>query len=127
MTALAMIVADELEVDWKRVVVKQVETDDTFENPLLGAQVTAASGSTRGFLEPLRKAGAAGRALFVRAADQLWRVPEEEGMAQLEVVRHIRSNKRMTYGKLVELASQSPFQPMCPSRPKGSSGTSVSH
>lgn len=108
MTALAMIIADELEVDWKRVVVKQVGADDAFKNPLLGAQVTVASASVRGFFEPLRKAGAVGRVLFVKAAAQLWKVPEEECVAQLGTVRHTRSNKKISYGKLVGVASQLP-------------------
>ena len=49
----------------------------------MGDQITVASASVRGFYEPLRKAGAAGRAMLVNAAAQTWKVPEKECKAVL--------------------------------------------
>lgn len=48
-TALSMIVADELEADWKKVRVKQAEAGDVFKSPILGDQLTVGSASVRGF------------------------------------------------------------------------------
>jgi isoquinoline 1-oxidoreductase beta subunit len=104
-TALPMIVADELEADWKKVRILQAPAADPFKNPLLGGQVTVASAATRGFYEPLRKAGAAGRAMLVTAAAQTWKVPEEECTAFNGTVKHKKSNRRLTYGKLCQKAA----------------------
>jgi isoquinoline 1-oxidoreductase beta subunit len=63
-------------------------------------QVTVASASVRAFYEPLRKAGAAGRAMLVTAAAQTWKVPEEECTAFNGAVKHKKSNRSLTYGQL---------------------------
>jgi isoquinoline 1-oxidoreductase beta subunit len=107
-TALSMIVADELEADWSQIRVKQAPAADQFKSPLLGGQITVGSASVRGFYEPLRKAGAAGRVMLVKAAAQTWKVPEEECEASKGVVRHRKSNRTMAYGKLCDKAAQLP-------------------
>ena len=66
-TALAMIVADELEVEWSQIRVKQAPAADAYKSLVFGAQVTVGSASVRGFYEPLRKAGAAGRTARLHA------------------------------------------------------------
>jgi isoquinoline 1-oxidoreductase beta subunit len=99
-TALGMIIADELEADWKQVRIQQGPASDAFKNPAVGDQITVASASLRGFYEPLRKAGAAGRAMLVRAAAQAWKVPEEECTALNGVVKHKKSRYSLTYGQL---------------------------
>ena len=104
-TALPMIVADELEADWKQIRIVQAPAADPFKNPLMGAQVTVASATTRGFYEPLRKAGAAGRAMLVTAAAQTWKVPDEECTAFNGTVKHKKSNRSLTYGKLCQKAA----------------------
>ena len=99
-TALPMIVADELEADWKQIRIMQGPAADHFKNPVLGAQVTVASAAVRGFYEPLRKAGAAGRAMLVKAAAETWKVPENECKAVLGTVKHEKGNRSLTYGQL---------------------------
>jgi len=76
LTAHAMIIADELEADWKQVKVLQAQAADAYKSPILGAQITVGSASVRGFYEPLRKAGAAGRNMLIKAAAADWKVPE---------------------------------------------------
>ena len=61
-TALAMVVADELEADWNQVEVRQGGARKEYINPLLHLQITVASAAVRGFYDILRKAGAGGRA-----------------------------------------------------------------
>lgn len=106
LTAQSMILADELEADWKQVKIKQGPAADAFKSPVLGAQITVGSASMRGFYEPLRKAGAAGRAMLVKAAAETWNVLESECKAELGTVKHEKSKRSLTYGQLCEKASK---------------------
>jgi isoquinoline 1-oxidoreductase beta subunit len=107
LTAQSMIIADELEADWKKQVqIRQGENKDAFKSPLLGAQITVGSASMRGFYEPLRKAGAAGKAMLVKAAAETWKVPESECKAVLGTVKHEKTKRSLTYGQLCEKASK---------------------
>ncbi len=99
-TALAMLVADELEADWKQIRVRQGEAQKEYFNPVMHVQVTVASASVRGFYDPLRKAGAAGRAMLVATAAQTWKVPEHECTAFNGIVKHKKTNRSLTYGQL---------------------------
>ena len=54
----------------------------------------------RGFYEPLRKAGAAGRAMLIKAAAETWKVPEDECKAFMGTVKHEKSGRTLTYGQL---------------------------
>ncbi|MGD0489679.1 MAG: molybdopterin cofactor-binding domain-containing protein [Syntrophorhabdales bacterium] len=113
-TTLAMIVADELEADWKEIRVQQAPAGDAFKNPLVRDQLTVASASVRGYYEPLRKAGAAGRMVLVKAAAKQWKVAEDECLAQKGIVTHKKSGRKLTYGKLCEKAAalQVPQEPV---------------
>ena len=108
-TALSMIVADELEAEWSQVRIKQAPANNAlYKNPVMGVQIVVGSSSCRAFYEPLRKAGAAGRTMLVKAAAQTWKVPENECEAMKGVVSHKKSNRKLTYGKLCQKASEMP-------------------
>ncbi|PYR83745.1 MAG: carbon monoxide dehydrogenase, partial [Acidobacteria bacterium] len=78
MTAMPMLVAEELDADWNKVKLEWVGADPAYANPAMrGAQVTTSSQSVRGLGKPLREAGAAARAMLVTAAANTWGVPEE--------------------------------------------------
>ncbi len=100
LTAHPMIVADELEADWKKVQVRQATAKDDYKSPILGAQITVGSASVRGFYEPLRKAGAAGRAMLIQAAATNWKVPESECQASESTVKHTKSGRTVSYGDI---------------------------
>ena len=70
-TALPMIVAEEMDADWKRVRVERAPTRPQFDT------ATGGSGSVRDSWDPLRRAGAVARALLVSAAAKRWSVPAE--------------------------------------------------
>src|SRR5437868_4700872 len=70
-TSLAMVVAEELEADWAKVRVTQAPGDEA----RYGAQNTDASRSMRHFFAPMRRAGAAARAMLETAAAARWKVP----------------------------------------------------
>lgn len=108
LTAQTMVIADELEADWKQIHIRQGGARDGFKSPILGGQITVASGSLRGFYEPLRKAGAASRAMLIQAAAETWDVPENECKAVLGTVTHQYSKRRLSYGQLCEKAAKLP-------------------
>jgi isoquinoline 1-oxidoreductase beta subunit len=103
-TSLIMILADELEVDWKSVKVVQAAT-----NPdLYPDQGTGGSGSVKGSYLPLRQAGAAARAMLIEAAAKTWNVDPVTCFAKNGAVIHDPRGHRLTYGELAEKASTLP-------------------
>jgi isoquinoline 1-oxidoreductase beta subunit len=107
-TALSMIIADELEADWKQVRVKQGPAAKEFINPhpVLQLQITVQSSSVRMFYGPLRKAAAAGRVMLIKAAASTWKVPENECNAEKGTIQHKKSGRSLTYGKLCLAAAK---------------------
>jgi isoquinoline 1-oxidoreductase subunit beta len=68
-TAIAMILAEELDADFAQIVIKHAPASDKlYANPLFGFQVTGNSNSIRSFWDKLREAGAAARAMLIAAA-----------------------------------------------------------
>jgi isoquinoline 1-oxidoreductase subunit beta len=105
-TALSMILADELEADWKQIRVQQGGAAKEYHNVLLHMQLTVGSASIRGFYDPLRQAGAAGRAMLLKAAADTWKVPENECEAVKGMVKHKKSGRSLTYGQLCQAAAK---------------------
>ncbi len=109
MNAMPMLVAEELDVDWKKVHVQWAPADPAYGNPLRnGRQETVASISVRGFWRPLREAGAAARTMLVTAAAQTWKVPESSCSTEKGEVVHKSSGRSLRYGALVDKASTLP-------------------
>jgi isoquinoline 1-oxidoreductase beta subunit len=107
-TAMAMIIAEELDADWDQIRAVQAPGADGYKSPLLGAQITVASASVRGFYEPLRKAGAAGRAMLIKAAADTWKVPEDQCVASLGRVKNKKNGRTLKYGQLCAKAAELP-------------------
>jgi isoquinoline 1-oxidoreductase beta subunit len=103
MTALPMILAEELCVDWKQVKVEQAPT-----NPKIYDLGTGGSGSVAGSWLPLRRAGAAGREMLVAAAAQKWEVSPDTCKAENGQVVHGNPKRYLSYGELVETAAKLP-------------------
>lgn len=104
-TSMAMILADELEADWRRVKVEQADGDE----PKYGSQNTDGSTSIRDFLPKYREAAATARTLLERAAAAEWNVPAEEVEAELNSVMHRKSGRKLGFGKLVARAKTLPL------------------
>ena len=106
-TAMAMLLAEELEVDPREVRLEHAPADDSrYAEPMFGVQETGGSTSVRGNWEPLRRAGAAARTLLVTAAAQAWRVAASSCHAARGAVIHGPSGRTLRYGELVELAAR---------------------
>ena len=105
-TSLTMIVADELDADWKGVRMQPAPAGDAYKDPVWGSQSTGGSSSIRHMHEPLRKAGAAARTMLLLAAARQWGVPVQECAVDLGKVRHMKSNRVLSYGELSEKASK---------------------
>jgi isoquinoline 1-oxidoreductase subunit beta len=124
-TGLAMLLAEELDADWSAVRLGPMP-----ENPA-GWSRTMRTGGSRaieGSWEPLRKAGAAARAMLVRAAAETWGVDPAECHAEKGEVVHPSSDRRLAYGRLVGRAAALPVPTDAPLKdPKDFSiiGTSV--
>src|SRR5437660_7584521 len=103
-TGMPMIVADELEADWKRVRVEQAPGDEK----KYGNQDTDGSRSTRHFFEPMRRCGAAARAMLEAAAADQWKVPVSEVAAKNHEVVHRATGRRLGYGALAKAAATKP-------------------
>jgi isoquinoline 1-oxidoreductase beta subunit len=103
MTSLPMIIAEELGVDWKNVVVEMGPHD----NLKLGPQFTGGSNSVRMYWKPLREAGAAARFMLIDAAAKTWNVPMEEVSTKAGMIIHEKSGKTGTYGEFAAKAAGS--------------------
>ena len=114
LTALRMILADELEAPWDRVRIAPVPEDPAAWSRMM---ITGGSSSTRTSYDVLRQAGAAGRAMLVSAAAQEWGVPESGCRAEQGEVIHRASGRRLPYGKLVARASTLPVPEHPPLKP----------
>ena len=104
MTALPMILAEELSLDWKKVTVQQAPT-----NPAIYEHGTGGSGSIAGSWLPLRQAGAAAREMLIAAAAQRWNVNPNTCKAKDGGVLHGARKNFLTYGELAEDAAKLPI------------------
>ncbi len=134
-TALAMLLADELDADWSRVVTENAPIDHIYNNlammvdglPLhpdyqgtgrelatwltsktmreMGLMATGGSSSIKDLWLPMRQAGAAARALLVAAAARTWGVAADGISVQSGLIRHAASGKQARMGELAAAAA----------------------
>jgi len=103
-TSLPMILAEELEADWKHITIEQAGA-----STLYGDQTTGGSASVRTTWDPMRKAGAAAREMLISAAALQWGVPRASCKAENSSVIHADSNRRLSYGALANKAAGLPI------------------
>jgi len=105
-TSLPMIIAEELDVPMSSLMLQAAPPSDAlYANPVFGVQATGNSNSVRAFWKPLRKAGAAARAVLVQAAARRWRVPPDTCTTSEGQVFHRVSGRSLSYGALAAEAS----------------------
>ena len=108
LTGLAMIAADEMDCDWKRIRTEFAPADKVYTNPRFGVQATGGSSGTPTSWGPLRKASATARAMLLEAAAQKWGVNTAECRAENSAILHAPSKRRLSYGSLAEAAARLP-------------------
>jgi len=109
-TSAPMLIAEELEADWKKVRVESVQAHENLKRKrAYGDMASVGSRTIRNSQEYLRKAGASARIMLVQAAAQRWNVPVAECQAVLGKVVHQPSQKTFSYGQLAADAAKLPL------------------
>ncbi len=104
-TSMPMIVADELDIDWKNVVVEQAPLDVANYT----WQLAGGSRSISSSWKNLRTAGATAKHLLKQVAADTWKVPFEELTTEAGVIHHKKSNKSIGYGEVSSQAAKLPI------------------
>ena len=104
-TAIPMMLAEELELDWSKIRIARAP----FHPEWYGDQSVGGSGGVAGSWMPVRQAGAAAREMLIAAAAKTWVVAPDSCFARSGAVYHGPRAKSLTYGELVETASRLPI------------------
>lgn len=100
-TSMPMLIAEELDIDWKQVIVEQADFfPDRFDRQFTGGSQGIRQGWT-----PLRTAGATAKQMLVNAAAQTWEVNPAEITTSDGKIIHKSSGKETSYGEMASLAS----------------------
>jgi isoquinoline 1-oxidoreductase subunit beta len=102
-TMLPMLIAEELEVDWKSVKVEQADL-----NAKYGLQTTGGSRAASNNFIPMQQVGAVGRQMLIAAAAKTWGVPESECYASKGRIYHRNTDRSLGYGELATTAASMP-------------------
>ena len=104
-TAIAQILADELDLDWKRITLAMAPVEPAYFNAAFGEYGTYGSGGVAGQYEALRKAGAQARARLIAAAAARWGVAAVDCDTAAGSVVHARTGRKLPYASLVAQAA----------------------
>ena len=100
-TSMPMLIAEELDLDWKKVIVEQAPYHATN----FGFQFTGGSRGIMSRWEPLRMVGATARQMLRQAAANAWNVPMEEITTEKGMLIHEASGNKAGYGEMASAAS----------------------
>jgi isoquinoline 1-oxidoreductase beta subunit len=107
-TALPMILADEMDADWSRVVAELAPAEAVYADPVFGIQMVGQSSSITDSFTQYRELGARTRTMLVAAAAARWKIPEGECRTESGVV-HGPDGRSATYAELAEAAARIPI------------------
>jgi len=115
-TTLTMLIAEELDADWKNISVEHAPADPAYGHSAWGIQATGGSSTTWSEFDRYRKAGAAARILLVQAASKKWGVSVTDCKTENGFV--ISGNNKLSYGQLADAAATLPALKEIPLRTK---------
>lgn len=106
LTSIPLVLAEELDADWARVVVIPASpSDEIYGNPGFGhLMYTAGSNAVKGYFDEVRTFGAQVRRVLLENAGRRWGVPPAELSTQPNMVVHPSSGRRMSYGEIAAFA-----------------------
>ena len=102
-TTLTMLIAEELDADWKNISVEHAPADKAYSHTAWGMQLTGGSSTTWSEFDRYRKAGATARILLVQAAANKWSVPVDQCKTENGFV--LSGNNKLSYGELADAAA----------------------
>jgi isoquinoline 1-oxidoreductase beta subunit len=112
-TAMPLMLAEDMDLDWARVQIVQAKLSKAFGNPAFGGDMTTGgSRTTRGYYDVLRIAGHQARLVLLMNAAAKWNVPIEELSTGPSMVIHQRSRRKMSYGEIAAFAEVPPQMPV---------------
>ena len=115
MTSAPMLVAEELECDWKKVRIEYASTNEQIKRKRVwGDMASVGSRTIRASQEYLRKGGATAREMLIAAAARQWSVPPGECTASNGVITHKASDRKTSFGKVANDAAKMPPPALVP-------------
>jgi isoquinoline 1-oxidoreductase subunit beta len=109
LTALPLILAEELDADWSKVKAEYAPTIPkiygNYHPAFNGAQINAYSAAVGYYYRPLRIAGAQARRVLLDNVARQWNVPVAELSTDPSTVLHVASGRRISYGEVVKFAT----------------------
>jgi isoquinoline 1-oxidoreductase beta subunit len=110
-TVMSMMLAEELDVDYRSIALEAAPTTPEYYSPLFREYLTAGSVTTGSTFIPMRTAGAKARAMLLEAASQSWEVPVSELSTREGTVVHADSGRQSTYGDLLAVIHRLNIEP----------------
>jgi isoquinoline 1-oxidoreductase subunit beta len=106
MTALPIVIAENMELDWAKCKVVHAPADPKrFGNPKFGGgMITGSSRTVVGYYQALRLAGVQGKLVMIDAAAKIWGVPTSEVTASMSMLTHAASSHRLSFGDVAKVA-----------------------
>ncbi len=108
LTSVPMMLAEELDVEWRNISTEFAPVGDAYRNPLSHRQQTGGSTTIRAFFMPLRYAGASAKEMLIRAAALRWNVDPKHCIAKNGIVSHPPSGQAFRFGELATHAAKLP-------------------
>ena len=103
-TSLPMLLAEEMDADWRKVRIVQAPNNPLYANPYFHVQLTGNSRSVSAYWPVMRMAGAQVRHVMLENAAQHWKVPIGELTTEPGKVVHAKSKRSMSYGEIAKFA-----------------------
>ena len=110
-TVMSMMLAEELDVDYRSIALEAAPTSPEYYSPLFREYLTAGSLTTGSTYMPMRTAGAKARAMLLEAASREWDVAMAELTTGDATVTHVETGRRATYGELLEVIHRLGIRP----------------